>query len=37
MTLLTQEVISRLPALGSQSGDDPIAQVKFFTPDAGWT
>jgi hypothetical protein len=37
MKLLTQEVLRRLPALGSDTGDDPIAQVKFFTPDAGWT
>jgi hypothetical protein len=38
MKLLTQEVLSRLPALGSQENEkDPIVQVKFFTPDAGWT
>jgi len=38
MKLLTQEVLNRLPALGSQENEkDPIVQVKFFTPDAGWT
>ena len=37
MKLLTQEVLRRLPALGSQTAEDPIAQVKFFTPDAEWT
>ena len=37
MKLRTQEVLKRLPSLGSQTQDDPIAQVKFFTPDAGWT
>jgi hypothetical protein len=37
MKLRTQEVLKRLPSLGSQTQDDPIAQVKFFTPDAGRT
>jgi hypothetical protein len=38
MELLTQEVRKRLPPLGAQEdAPDPIAHVKFFTPDAGWT
>jgi hypothetical protein len=38
MKLLTKELLGRLPPLGAQSGSaDPIAHVKFFTPDAGWT
>jgi hypothetical protein len=40
MKLLTEEIRRRLPKLGA-TGDTPlqdrIAQVKFFTPDAGWT
>src|SRR4051812_10878359 len=39
MDLLTQEIRDKLPALYSQDGkgEDAVAQVKFFTPDAGWT
>ena len=38
MELLTQEVRARLPALGSQEEvADPVARVKFFGPDTGWT
>jgi Protein of unknown function (DUF2958) len=38
MKLLTHEVLARLPALGGQTdAPDPVAHVKFFTPDAGWT
>lgn len=38
MKLLTKEVLKRLPALGTTNAqDDPIAQVKFFTPDSNWT
>jgi len=36
--LLTEEIRNRLPKLGETEGqEDPIVQVKFFTPDAGWT
>lgn len=38
MKLLTKEILERLPKLGETDGqDDPIIQVKFFTPDAQWT
>ena len=38
MKLLTQEVRASLPPLYSKENDsDPVAHVKFFTPDAGWT
>lgn len=38
MQLLTDEVRRTLPPLGHQSEvEDPIAYVKFFTPDAQWT
>ncbi len=38
MQLLTQELRDKLPALGAtEKVDDPIAVVKFFTPDSGWT
>jgi len=38
MKLLTKEILKRLPKLGETSEqDDPIVQVKFFTPDAQWT
>lgn len=38
MKLLTKEVLNKLPPLGSQEDvADPVAHVKFFTPDAGWT
>jgi len=38
MKLLTKEILKRLPKLGATDGqEDPIVQVKFFTPDAQWT
>lgn len=39
MPLLTEEIRQQLPPMGSGEtlGDDALAQVKFFTPDAGWT
>jgi len=39
MQLLTKEIIEKLPRLGStdDQGMKAVAQVKFFTPDAGWT
>jgi hypothetical protein len=40
MKLLTKEVRASLPPLHAQRSDadpGPIAYVKFFTPDAGWT
>lgn len=38
MKLLTKENRSKLPALGSQENvEDPVVQVKFFTPDSSWT
>ena len=38
MKLLTTEILKALPPLGSQEDvADPIAYVKFFSPDAGWT
>jgi len=39
MLMLTKQNRKDLPALYSQEdkGDDAIAHVKFFTPDAGWT
>ena len=38
MKLLTQEIIKKLPALGSQDKvKDPIVVVKFFTPDSSFT
>jgi hypothetical protein len=39
MPLLTEEIRQKLPPLGSgeKLGYDALAQVKFFTPDAGWT
>lgn len=38
MKLLTKELRDRLPAIGSTDGQrDPVAQVKFFTPDTQWT
>ena len=38
MKLLTKENLKALPAQGSTigQGEDAIAQVKFFTPWAGW-
>ena len=36
--LLPQDILNRLPVLGATSEEtDPIAQVKFFFPDFGWT
>jgi len=37
-SLLNSETRERLPKLysGEQQGLDSLAQVKFFTPDAGW-
>ena len=38
MELLTKEIRARLPALWSQAeAADPIAHVKFFAPDGGFT
>ena len=38
MKLLTKEGRESLPPLGGQAlAADPVAYVKFFTPDAGWT
>jgi hypothetical protein len=40
MQLLTKEIRKRLPPLGSNEEtplEEVIAQVKFFTPDSGWT
>ena len=38
MKLLTKEIRERLPKLRETEGqDDPIVQVKFFTPDSSWT
>lgn len=39
MKLLTKAIVKRLPALGATDaqGLPAVAQVKFFTPDAGWT
>jgi Protein of unknown function (DUF2958) len=38
MTLLTDEIKHQLPPLYStEQTPDPIAWVKFFTPDASWT
>jgi hypothetical protein len=38
MELLTAELRKRLPPLYAQeSHKDPVAHVKFFTPDANWT
>lgn len=37
MKLLTKEILSKLPPMGSDDGEDPIIWVKFFTADAGWT
>lgn len=38
MKLLTKEIQSKLPTIGSQpDAEDPMVWVKFFTPDAGWT
>ena len=39
MKLLTKKIRAKLPPLYSQEdkGLDALIQVKFFTPDAGWT
>ena len=38
MRLLTKEVIKTLPKLYSTENEtDPLATIKFFTPDANWT
>ena len=38
MKLLTEKIRRRLPKLRETEGrDDPIVQVKFFTPDSSWT
>ena len=38
MQLLTEEIKKTLPALYSQEEvADPLAVVKFFTPDSSWT
>lgn len=38
MKLLTKEIERTLPPLYSQDEvEDPICNLKFFTPDAGWT
>lgn len=38
MDLLTPELRAQLPVLYAQEGNpDPIAYVKFFTPDSSWT
>ncbi len=38
MQLLTQELREQLPGLGAtEKVEDPMAIVKFFTPDANWT
>jgi Protein of unknown function (DUF2958) len=38
MKLLTKEVRAKLPPLYAQeNAADPIAHVKFFTPDSSWT
>ena len=39
MKLLTKEIRKKLPALYAQDGKGgkAVAQVKFFTPDSGWT
>ncbi len=38
MKLLTKEIRDKLPPLYSQENvEDPIVQVKFFTPDSNWT
>ncbi len=38
MQLLTKELREKLPPLGAtERVDDPMALVKFFTPDSSWT
>ncbi len=38
MQLLTQELREKLPPLGAtEKVDDPVCQVKYFTPDGSWT
>ena len=38
MKLLTKEIREMLPNLRETEGqEDPVVQVKFFTPDSSWT
>ena len=38
MKLITKEIEKTLPPLyGQDEVEDPICNLKFFTPDAGWT
>lgn len=38
MQLMTREVRGQLPPLGAtEKIEDPLARVKFFTPDSHWT
>ena len=38
MKLLTKEIRKRLPKLRATEGaENPMVQVKFFTPDSNWT
>ncbi len=38
MQLMTKELLKQLPPLGATSKDnDPLALVKYFTPDSNWT
>ena len=38
MKLMTKEIREQLPPLYAQEQiEDPIAYLKFFTPDTGWT
>ena len=38
MDLLTKDIAEKLPPLYSQEDNpDPVAPVKFFTPDSTWT
>ena len=38
MKLLTKTILATLPPLGGQGDNaDPVAYIKFFTPDSSWT
>ena len=38
MKLLTEEIKKTLPPLYSQENEtDPLAHIKYFTPDSGWS
>lgn len=38
MTLLTQEILKKLPKMySSENEKDPMVWSKFFTPDSNWT